>query len=265
MPRRKYSTTDSLASASGAKFIELTAALQNRKGYRVTGGFRIYAIGDVHGRADLLTQVFARIDADIAARPGPRLLQVLLGDYIDRGPHSREVLDILVSRTRSHQMVCLKGNHEVFILEFLRNPAILDQWKHFGGLETLMSYGVVPSINPNERQQRELAAAFAFALPDSHSRFLASLKTWFACGDYFFVHAGVRPCVPLSRQLEKDLLWIREDFLCHENSFGMIVIHGHTPVLEPDIRPNRINIDTGAYATGRLTCLVLEGESVRFI
>jgi len=130
---------------------------------------------------------------------------------------------------------------------------------------TLVSYGVTPSISADEAEQRELAAAFDRALPHSHRRFLGNLKASFACGDYFFVHAGVRPGIPLSGQHEHDLLWIREDFLLHEESFEKIVIHGHTPVMEPDIRPNRINIDTGAYATGKLTCLVLEGGDMTFI
>jgi serine/threonine protein phosphatase 1 len=232
---------------------------------RTPDGIRIYAIGDVHGRADLLAGLFACIDRDVAAKPAFRAIEVLLGDYIDRGPQSREVLDILVSRKRSHAMVCLKGNHETYIRDFLRDPAALAQWRLFGGFETLVSYGVTPSINASEREQRELAADFARALPSSHRRFLADLKRSFACGDYFFAHAGVRPGVPLSQQHEQDLLWIREDFLLHEGSFGGIVIHGHTPVSEPDIRPNRINIDTGAYATGRLTCLVLQGEDMTFI
>jgi serine/threonine protein phosphatase 1 len=232
---------------------------------RMPDGIRIYAIGDVHGRADLLAGLFVGIDRDIAAYPASRIIEVLLGDYIDRGPQSREVLDILAARNRSHAMVCLKGNHETYIPGFLRDPAALAQWQHFGGFETLVSYGVTPSVNADEREQRELAAAFARALPESHRRFLAKLKRSFACGDYFFAHAGVRPGVPLSRQHEQDLLWIREDFLLHEGSFGKIVIHGHTPVSEPDIRPNRINIDTGAYATGRLTCLVLQGEDMTFI
>jgi serine/threonine protein phosphatase 1 len=232
---------------------------------RTPDGVRVYAIGDVHGRSDLLAQCFACIDADIAAHPSPRIVQVLLGDYIDRGPQSRQVLDLLIRRSHQHRLVCLKGNHETYIADFLRDPAILGQWRHFGGLVTLVSYGVTPSINADEREQRELAAALDRALPRSHRRFLAGLKASFACGDYFFVHAGVRPGIALSGQHELDLLWIREDFLLHEESFGKIVIHGHTPVLEPDIRPNRINIDTGAYATGKLTCLVLEGEGMTFI
>jgi serine/threonine protein phosphatase 1 len=237
----------------------------NKRVAKTPDNLRIYAIGDVHGRADLLAQLLACIDADMAANPVPSVLQVLLGDYIDRGPQSREVLDILVSRNRSHRMVYLKGNHETFLPGFLRDPTAFGQWKHFGGLETLVSYGIVPSIDADEREQREVAAALARALPDSHCRFLANLKVSFACGDYFFVHAGVRPGVPLSHQHEQDLLWIRDDFLFHEEDFGKIIIHGHTPVMEPDVRTNRINIDTGAYATGRLTCLVLEGQNMTFI
>jgi serine/threonine protein phosphatase 1 len=232
---------------------------------KTSDGFRIYAIGDVHGRADLLAQLFRCIDADIAAHPAPQVLEVLLGDYIDRGPDSRAVLDLLISRSRSHQIVCLKGNHETFIFDFLRDPTVFDPWKSFGGLETLMSYGVVPPINASQQEQRELAEAFAHALPNSHRQFLFNLSPSFASGDYFFAHAGVRPGIPLLRQKEQDLLWIREEFLAHKKAFGKIVVHGHTPVIEPDIRPNRINIDTGAYTTGRLTCLKLEGEEMRFI
>jgi serine/threonine protein phosphatase 1 len=232
---------------------------------KTSHGLRIYAIGDVHGRADLLAQLLACIDADITAHPAPRVLEVLLGDYIDRGLDSRSVLDILVSRRRSHQIVCLKGNHESFLLNFLRDPTVLDRWKSFGGLETLMSYGVVAPINADQQQQRELVEAFAHILPNSHRQVLFNLSPSFTSGDYFFAHAGVRPGIPLSRQKEEDLLWIREEFLGHKKAFGKIVIHGHTPVIEPDIRPNRINIDTGAYATGRLTCLMLEGEEMRFI
>jgi serine/threonine protein phosphatase 1 len=236
-----------------------------KKAPNTPDGVRIYVVGDIHGRADLLKQVLAGIDADIAAYPAPRVIQVFLGDYIDRGQQSREVLDILISRTQYHQMVCLKGNHETYVPDFLRDPAMLDQWRYFGGLETLVSYGVVPSINADQEEQLALAEALRRALPESHRRFLSNLKPSFACGDYFFAHAGVRPGIPLSKQHERDLLWIREDFLLHEEGFGKIVIHGHTPVKEPDIRANRINIDTGAYATGRLTCLVLEGEQMTFI
>jgi serine/threonine protein phosphatase 1 len=225
---------------------------------RLPDRVRIYAVGDVHGRADLLDQVLSRIDADLAAYPDCRPRQVFLGDYIDRGPSSRAVIDRLIKRARTHEIVCLKGNHETYVFEFLRNPAILANWRQLGGLETLMSYGLKPSMKADIAEQLELAKALAASLPKHHRQFLRSLSTSFACGDFFFVHAGVKPGIPLEQQRDEDLLWIRDDFLLCEDDFGKIVVHGHTPVREPDIRPNRINIDTGAYATGRLTCLIIE-------
>ena len=225
-------------------------------------GLRIYAIGDVHGRIDLLDQVFSRIDAHLAAHPVTRPLQVLVGDYIDRGPASREVLDRLIERGQLYEMVLLRGNHETFVFDFMRNPAVLGNWGRMGGIETLMSYGLKPSLTPDAAAQKELAIALRATFPKSHRIFLGSLQSSFSCGGFFFAHAGVRPGIPLAKQREEDLLWIRDDFLLHEESFGKIIVHGHTPVREVDIRPNRINIDTGAYATGRLSCLVMEGEAV---
>jgi len=232
---------------------------------KAPNGVRIYAIGDVHGRADLLDAVLSRVDADMAAHPVARPVEVLLGDYIDRGPASRDVLDRLVGRCRTHGTLCLQGNHEAFAVEFLRDPAIFDEWRKYGGLPTLMSYGLAPPMNADRNEQAKLAAAFDQALPDAHRHFLGSLALSFTCGDFFFAHAGVRPGIPLRTQRAEDLLWIREDFLLHEANFGKMVVHGHTPVLQPDVRPNRINIDTGAYATGKLTCLVIERDEMRFI
>jgi len=232
---------------------------------RVPEGVRVYAIGDIHGRADLLAEVFERIDTDRRLRPIRVSIEVLLGDYIDRGPNSREVLDLLVARKRAFSSVFLKGNHEAFLANFPTDPSILEDWQRLGGLETLRSYGVAPSINPDVAARARLAAALDQALPESHREFLARLELSFTCGDFLFVHAGVRPGIPLAKQREEDLLWIREDFLTSEDDFGKIVVHGHTPVLQPEIRRNRINIDTGAYATGRLTCLKLEGTSIDFI
>ncbi len=232
---------------------------------RIPDGIRIYAIGDVHGRVDLLDRVLERIDKDLATHPVPQAIQVFLGDYVDRGPASREVLDRLVARKHTHQTVFLKGNHETYLAGFATNPAILDEWQRFGGLVTLMSYGLTPSINADAGARARLAADFDQALPESHRQFLAGLELSFTCGDFFFVHAGVRPRVPLVNQREADLLWIREDFLLHEEDFGKIIVHGHTPVREPDIRPNRINIDTGAYATGQLTCLSIERDELLFL
>jgi serine/threonine protein phosphatase 1 len=236
-----------------------------RKKPRVPDGIRIYAVGDIHGRADLLDGVLERIDADLATNPFSLGIEVYLGDYIDRGPASREVIDRLVARNRTYRAVFLKGNHETFLTGFTINPPLLEEWQRLGGFETLMSYGIAPQINTNADAQATLAAAFDQALPDSHRQFLGHLKSSFTCGDFFFVHAGVRPGIPLPKQREEDLLWIRRDFLLCEEEFSKIIVHGHTPVAEPDIRPNRINIDTGAYATGRLTCLKLEEDRIDFI
>jgi serine/threonine protein phosphatase 1 len=228
-------------------------------------GVRIYAIGDTHGRADLLEQVFARIDADLRRYPVTRPLQIFLGDYIDRGPKSADVIEQLIRRRKTHRVICLKGNHEIYLPEFLRNPAILKTWGLYGGLTTLLSYGLKPSLNPGEEERAELAKALDRNLPQSHRQFLGALPLSFTCGDFFFVHAGIRPDEPLSRQRDEDLLWIRDEFLACEDAFEKVVIHGHTPVMEPEVRRNRINIDTGAYATGRLTCLRLEGNEISFI
>jgi serine/threonine protein phosphatase 1 len=219
----------------------------------------------VHGRADLLDQVLCRIDANLAASRPSRAIHVFIGDYVDRGPSSRAVIDRLIERGRTHELICLKGNHESYLSEFLRNPAILPAWRHLGGLETLMSYGLTPTLNPDATGQEQLAAAFDRALPDSHRQFLGDLRLSFTCGDFFFTHAGVRPGIALKDQREEDLLFIRDDFLSCERGFTKIVIHGHTPVMQPDIRANRINIDTGAYATGRLTCLMIDHETMAFI
>ena len=226
---------------------------------------RVYAVGDVHGRADLLTLLFSRIDADLADRPIDRPIQVFLGDYIDRGPASRQALDCLIDRSRSHETICLRGNHEVFLAEFLRNPGTIGEWRQYGGLETLVSYGIVPALNQQAAEWNRVATALSRALPQSHRRFLAALKSFYVCGDFFFAHAGVRPGVSLARQEDSDLLWIRDEFLRCKQDFGKIIVHGHTPVLEPEIHTNRINIDTGAYATGRLTCLRIEADEVSFI
>jgi serine/threonine protein phosphatase 1 len=225
-------------------------------------GVRIYAIGDVHGRADLLDRILMRTAAHMAANPVVRPLHLLVGDYIDRGPSSREVLDLLIACAQARETICLRGNHDIFIREFLQNPATLREWSKIGGLETLMSYGLKPPMNADPAAQKDLARAFNAALPAAHRRFLDGLPSSLNCGGYFFAHAGVRPGIPLTKQRDDDLLWIREDFLLHEEHFGKIVVHGHTPVREIDIRSNRINIDTGAYVTGRLSCLVMEADHV---
>lgn len=226
---------------------------------------RIYAVGDVHGRLDLLSLLLSRIDADTARRPAGKLLHVFLGDYIDRGPASRETIDRLIEHGEKNQSIFLKGNHELIATRCLSDRGLFDQWMRLGGLETLMSYGVALEPLINGKQIAEVQAAFHDALPQSHFRFFRDLKPSYVCGDFFFAHAGVKPNVELSSQKESDLLWIREEFLSSDEDFGKIIVHGHTPTREIEVRPNRINIDTGAFATGRLTCLVIEDASLSVI
>jgi serine/threonine protein phosphatase 1 len=229
---------------------------------KLPDGLRIYAIGDIHGRADLLESLLLQIDEDCRLYPSRRPIVVFIGDYIDRGPASREVLDLLLGYERTRETIFLRGNHETFVHRFLSKPAVLDEWRLYGGLETLVSYGLKPSINPNAREGARLAKELAMSMTKQHIEFLESLNLSFSCGDFLFVHAGIRPGVPLRKQREEDLLWIREEFLSCEQRFEKFVVHGHTPVDTTDIRSNRINIDTGAFATGRLTCIVIEGTSI---
>ena len=223
---------------------------------------RIYAFGDVHGRLDLLDELLGRVAQDISLRPVARPLFVFLGDYIDRGPQSRETIDRLIAHGRKDECVFLKGNHEQVAMRSLSDRGLFDQWMRFGGVDTLVSYGVFPKPLLDEQQIVRLQAAFHDALPQAHFRFFRDLQTSFACGDFFFVHAGVRPRVDLSHQKESDLLWIRDEFLSSSEDFGKIIVHGHTPTSEVEVAPNRINIDTGAFATGRLTCLVMDEASL---
>ena len=226
---------------------------------------RLYVIGDIHGRLDLLNELLEKIQDDIRQYPIHECLTVTLGDYVDRGPDSRGVLDFLSRNPFPTRYLALKGNHEELLELFLAEPSFFPNWRRLGGLETLHSYGV--SVGPLMLGKgfEEASRALQAALPPEHVEFLASLKTSLVFDRYFLCHAGVRPGIPLERQRVEDLLWIRDEFLNSTADFGKIVIHGHTPVDEPDIRPNRINIDTGAFATGRLTCLVLQGEQKRFL
>jgi serine/threonine protein phosphatase 1 len=209
--------------------------------------------------------VFTAIDHHLSRARPARALHVFLGDYIDRGPASRQTIDLLIERSLRHQAIFLKGNHEAFLFEVLQDAGRLEAWKEYGGFQTLMSYGLAPSLKPDREEQNELVLALQAVMPDPHRRFFTSLRSSFSCGDFFFAHAGVRPGVPLRRQSEEDLLWIRDAFLQSEDDFGKFIVHGHTPVPKPDIRRNRINIDTGAYATGVLTLLTIEGDRISAI
>ena len=227
---------------------------------RLPHGLRIYAVSDVHGCADLLRSVFSAIDHHLENSGPARSLHVFLGDYIDRGPASRQTIDLLLERSRRHESIFLKGNHEAFLLDLLKQPGRMETWKDFGGLQTLVSYGLKPKLRADRDEHRELIDSFRRVLPAPHRQFFRQLRPSFSCGDFFFTHAGVRPGVPLTEQREEDLLWIRDEFLQSEEDFGKFIVHGHTPVTKPDLRANRINIDTGAYATGVLTLLTIEGD-----
>ncbi len=228
------------------------------------GPRRIYAIGDIHGRLDLIERAAAAIARDVKER-GAAALTVTVGDYIDRGPDSCGVIERLTANPFPTPLIALKGNHEAMLMAFLADPATGPHWAANGGLETLRSYGLRPRsawTTDFVRARTDLRAA----LPAAHLAFLRALKPSFSQGDYFFCHAGVRPEVPLERQSEEDLLWIRGAFLSSVQDFGKVVVHGHTPVPAPDVRANRIGIDTGAYYSGRLTCVALgEGGDPRFL
>ncbi|MBX6426998.1 MAG: serine/threonine protein phosphatase [Variibacter sp.] len=242
----------------------MTSFFETPSGAAIPAGTRIYAIADIHGCCDLLEHVLARIDEDLARHPIAGPMEVFLGDYVDRGPDSRDVINVLVDRGRTRNAVFLRGNHEALLLGFLQDPRVLDAWRELGGFATLLSYGVAPSSGTTDKM-RDLSQRLRRALPPAHRAWLAALKSHLVVGDFFFVHAGVDPDRPLDRQREEDLLWIREKFLASQRDFGKVVVHGHTPVAAPEVHANRIAIDTGAFATGRLTCLVLEARTLRWL
>lgn len=232
---------------------------------RTPDGERIYAIGDIHGRFDLLRAAADKIAADSASAAGLTTRTILLGDYVDRGPRSADVLEYLQSGAFPTSTLALRGNHEEVFLQFLSDESILESWRKFGGLETLHSYGVPVNAAMRGEGYAEARNALLERLPKAHVDFLAATRPSAIAGDYFFCHAGVRPGVPLEHQTSDDLLWIRNEFLRHEGGYGKIVVHGHTPVEKPEMRANRINLDTGAYVSSRLTVLALEGETRRFL
>lgn len=223
-------------------------------------GYRAYVIGDIHGRLDLLDALLAKIHAEIEQQPARKTLLVFVGDLIDRGPSSCQVLERL--RTYSHpgvQPVFLLGNHEEVLLRILRGEAsLIGKWRWFGGSECLQSYGAnVAEVA--RASDSEALAIVRRAIPREHIEFIESFADSCRFGDYLFVHAGVRPGVELEQQTQADMRWIREPFLQHEGDHGFVVVHGHTISEAVEHRPNRIGIDTGAYRTGLLTALAIEG------
>lgn len=228
----------------------------------------VYGVGDIHGRLDLLRDMHEQINQDAGARDADDFVVVYIGDYIDRGPSSRQVLDLLINGPLpGTRQVFLLGNHEQSMLSFINGDRALGEaWINFGGDATVVSYAAPPSAD--HAVSRDLALLheqLLVQLPPEHLKFLKNLKHSFVCGTYLFVHAGIRPRRALERQDLDDMLWIREEFLESPVDHGYIVIHGHSIVDAVEFNGNRIAIDTGAYATGRLSCVVLDHESCKVL
>ena len=227
-------------------------------------GETLYVIGDVHGRADCLVRAQARIDRERgAAQAAPPTTEIYLGDYVDRGPDSKAVLDLMAARARATRVVALRGNHETAMESFLAGRLPFAAWRALGGAETLLSYGFPAS--DLRRAEGPRCEDFAERLPDDHRRFLASLGEFHRAGGYGFVHAGLRPGVALESQDVADLTGIRHEFLDDDGDFGFIVVHGHTPVERVDFRSNRINLDTGAYVSNRLSVLRIDAAGAALL
>ena len=237
-------------------------AKPHRSPSAVPAGTRLYAVGDIHGRADLLEALLQEIAEDAVRHPETGTKQLIyLGDYVDRGPASSAVIDmVLHDAPPGFEVVPLMGNHEEMMLRFLEDIAVGRTWMMNGGDATLLSYGVEPpSMFAGTPRVHHAQQEFAERLPARHKRFLEGLAVSHVEGDYLFVHAGVRPGIALDQQRTEDLLWIRDEFLGSDRDFGKVVVHGHSITRDPEFRPNRIGIDTGAYRSNQLTCLVLEG------
>lgn len=236
---------------------------QEERVYSAPADTRVYAVGDIHGRIDLLHRLHDQISADIRAKRPARAVVVYVGDYIDRGDSSRDVIELLLAGpVAGTEAVHLLGNHEAFMLTFLDDPSVGEPWLKNGGDSTVYSYGVgAPHVSDRAQRHQMMRDDLRQKLPQAHLEFLRSLKRYHVEGDYAFVHAGIRPGVALDEQVDDDLLWIRGEFLEDKSDHGKCIVHGHTITDDIDVRPNRIGIDTGAYYSGTLSCLVLDGES----
>ncbi len=229
-------------------------------------GHRAYAVGDIHGRLDLLDELLAKIEVDIAQRKRAQNLVVFLGDLIDRGPQSAQVIERLRTwKPRDATATFLCGNHEEVLLRVLAGePTILGDWLKFGGVECLASYGI-SATELDDQEEPEALATVKAAIPIQHQSFLASFADTLRFGDYLFVHAGIRPGREITAQEQKDLRWIRHPFLDDATDHGFVVVHGHTISEEVEERANRIGIDTGAYRSGVLTAMAIEGGQRWFL
>lgn len=238
----------------------------SRKQPHGKSGARAYAVGDIHGCLHLLDALLVKIEADLVARPVGESFLIFVGDLIDRGPDSAGVIERLRHYSRPGvRPIFLMGNHEEYLLRILSGEtADLDAWLSYGGKECVASYGLAPdqlAVLP----EGEALLRLRQAIPDSHRRFLKSFADTFRFGDYLFVHAGIRPGLAIEDQVQADLRWIRELFLDDSRDHGFVVVHGHTIFDAVDERPNRIGIDTGAYRTGVLTALVVDGAGRRLL
>ena len=243
----------------------------DRKQAYVPEGVRLYAVGDMHGRLDLLESLLGEIERDQNGRDDLPVTLIFLGDYIDRGPDSKGVVSRLIQGfSQKYTPVFIKGNHEALLLSFLDDPSKGLAWLRNGGDDTLMSYGLkLETIQlafwDGSNGLAEALRQFRAVLPEDHLHFYKNLKLYCRFGDYFFTHAGVRPNVPLDQQSEEDLLWIRKEFLASTADFGAIVVHGHTPNRQPQEQRNRIGLDTYAVRTGKLTACGFEGSKRWFL
>lgn len=230
-------------------------------GPRGAKGYRAYVVGDVHGRLDLLERLLGDIDRERKEHPTRKTLLVFLGDLIDRGPQSAEVVERLRTfSARGVRTVFLLGNHEEVLVRILEGDAsLIPNWRWFGGSECLRSYGADPDRIARLNDE-DAVEAVREAIPAEHVEFLKSFVDTCRFGDYLFVHAGIRPGVSIDEQMQSDLRWIREPFLLDDTDHGCVVVHGHTISEEVEERVNRIGIDTGAYRTGVLTALAIEGD-----
>jgi serine/threonine protein phosphatase 1 len=232
----------------------------------IPAGYRVYAIGDIHGRLDLLDELLAHIETDDRQRPRAKTILIFLGDLIDRGPSSAQVIERLRTyQPRGIRSVFLSGNHEEVLLRLIRGESeYLADWLRFGGAECARSYGVDPKAIRRMEPSRAVRL-LRDKVPASHRSFLESFVDTFQVGDYLFVHAGIRPGVELAEQSQTDLRWIRSAFLESDHEHGFVVVHGHTISEEVQVRANRIGLDTGAYRSGVLTALGIERSERWFL
>ena len=235
-----------------------------RRDARVPTGERWYVIGDIHGRCDLLKSLEAAIETDDASAGDARTTVVFLGDLVDRGPDSAGVIALARAWGERRAVRYLAGNHEEMFLESFDNTEVLRHFLKHGGRETILSYGLDESAY-RKMKMAELQEAMVAIVPAEDRAFLEGFEDIIIAGDYAFVHAGINPQRAMEDQKPSDLRWIRERFLRHEDAFSHVVVHGHTIFEDVEHRDHRIGIDTGAFRTGRLTALVLEGSERRFI